>query len=499
TSFTLDNTVPAALTMALESDTGSSDSDGITKNGAVTVSGLEANATWKYSKDGGTTWADGTGTSFTLAEGTYAANAIQVKQFDAAGNESDVTKMAATVDKTAPAFSSADTGTAIVGQSIEVYDAEVTGGDTGITYTISGTDAGKYKIGSVDGKITYDGTPTAKTATPDMVIITAEDVAGNTSTKNVSISVVDKPVGSSSIEGATNMDVRSPIVLTFSEIVTVNSGFKITLTDTNDSDNDASNGIDGVGWKNDKTQNNQEILLTSDMVSIRNDNGKSIVTINPAKDLDFGTSYKISIDADAFTGTVSNQKSLAVDMSFETVTPKTDTTGTESKIQVAGVDALASSNWWVDGHQGKTTGRLIKVIAGQDAVKDADGNLSGLDKDVALAVSLNSVGGTLENGYTGLIGLTDKKDILYMDIDNVLTFGGVPPDSYLTVRNWQYMVDEDALDPVYNTRGIGKITANLAAAEAVKVGFLSIPEPENTYIGSDDALHRTDYGAILYG
>jgi len=356
-------------------------------------------------------------------------------------------------------------------------------------------------IGSADGKIHYKAAPDAATTTPDNITITATDTAGNTSTKDVAISVLANPVGSSSIEGATNMDVRTPIVLTFSETVTVNSGFKITLTDTNDSDNDTSNGIDGVGWKNDTTQNNQEILLTSDMVSIKNVDGKSIVTINPAKDLDFGTHYTINIDAGAFTGETSGQSSLAVNMSFDTVTPKTDTIGIESKIQVADVDALANSNWWVDAHQGASTGRGKKVIAGQGAVKDEDGNLSGLDKDVAIAVSLTSVGGTVEDGFVGFLGLTDKKDVLYMDIDNTLIFGdGVPPNNYLTNRNWSFMVDDNDLDPVYNTKGSAKTTANQSdTADAVVVGFFSLPEPDNGRIGSDEALHRTDFGVILYG
>ncbi|MBA5248945.1 MAG: hypothetical protein FE834_05350, partial [Gammaproteobacteria bacterium] len=455
----------------------------------------------------------GTGTSFTLAEGTYAADDIQVKQFDAAGNESDVTKMAAaTVDKTAPEFSSADTGTAIVGQSIEVYDAEVTGGDTGITYTISGTDAGKYKIGSADGKITYDGTPTVGTTTPDQITITAKDVAGNSADKNVSISVVSKPVGSSSIDGATNMDVRSPIVLTFSEVVTVTTGttIKFKLTDTNDSDNDANNGIDGFGWKNDKTQNNQEFEVTSNMITIKNVGGKSVVTINPEYDFDFGTHYTISIDAGAFTGTVSHQGSLAVNMSFDTVTPAKSTftagesdnlgkIGIKSQIQVAETDALVDSNWWIDAHQSSTLAGAVVAQAGS--------------KDIAVAVSLELDGNINQAGYVKLWGDTDVNDILYGDIANKeITFIdsgkaiGERTKQYLNQYNWTENLTNPAAgfngslgaakdfgDNTGGRSGVGDLVGS------VSVVFTELSPNEGTGFQDDATFNTFGSGTVLYG
>jgi hypothetical protein len=53
-SFTLDSTV-AAPTVSLTTDSGASNSDGITKTGTLTVGGTESGATVQYSTDGGTT------------------------------------------------------------------------------------------------------------------------------------------------------------------------------------------------------------------------------------------------------------------------------------------------------------------------------------------------------------------------------------------------------------------------------------------------------------
>jgi hypothetical protein len=72
-------------------DTGLLNNDGVTSNGVITVSDLEVGSTWKYTTNG-SDFQDGSNNSFTLEEGTYAANTIQIKQTDAAGNVSDISK-----------------------------------------------------------------------------------------------------------------------------------------------------------------------------------------------------------------------------------------------------------------------------------------------------------------------------------------------------------------------------------------------------------------------
>nr|WP_248595608.1 Ig-like domain-containing protein [Candidatus Accumulibacter phosphatis] len=102
-TFTLDTFV-ATPGVALNSDTGSNSSDGITKDAMVNVSGLETGGTWQYSTNNGSSWTIGTGSSFTLAQLPYAAGHIQVKQSDLAGNNSLIANIASavTVDTTAP-------------------------------------------------------------------------------------------------------------------------------------------------------------------------------------------------------------------------------------------------------------------------------------------------------------------------------------------------------------------------------------------------------------
>jgi hypothetical protein len=70
-----EDTTVAAPGAALHADTGSSGSDRITSNGQVDVTLASDVANWQYSTDGGSHWTTGSGTSFTLAAGSYAANA----------------------------------------------------------------------------------------------------------------------------------------------------------------------------------------------------------------------------------------------------------------------------------------------------------------------------------------------------------------------------------------------------------------------------------------
>lgn len=87
-SVTIDSGVPAKPNVSLAVDTGQSSSDQITRNSNFRVLGVEDGASWSYSFDGGQNWEAGNGTTFLLADGSYEAGQIRVRQTDAAGNES---------------------------------------------------------------------------------------------------------------------------------------------------------------------------------------------------------------------------------------------------------------------------------------------------------------------------------------------------------------------------------------------------------------------------
>jgi hypothetical protein len=187
TSVTID-TAASAPTFALMSDTGSS-GDGITSNGQVNVSGLESGATWQYSTDGGTNWNAGTGTSFTLAAGTYSAGAIKVTQTDVAGNTSTngTNAGAITIDTSAAAPSVAlasDTGSS--GDGITSNgQVNVSGLESGATWQYS-TDGGTNWNAGTGTSFTL----AAGTYSAGAIKVTQTDVAGNTSTNGTNAGAI---------------------------------------------------------------------------------------------------------------------------------------------------------------------------------------------------------------------------------------------------------------------------------------------------------------------
>ncbi|CAB5503063.1 RTX toxins and related Ca2+-binding proteins, partial [Bathymodiolus thermophilus thioautotrophic gill symbiont] len=192
----IDITQPAQPTFTLTNDTGVSNSDGVTNNGMMTVTGLESDATWQYSINGGTNWTNGTDTSFTLTEGTHAIDAIQVKQTNIAGNVSSVVKNAGAivVDTSDPLFAGAATANLEVNAAITtiVYDAQASNlssgnADDGITYSIKNASTSKFAITTDTGIVTYKAIQT--TVHTDAVTIIATDVAGNATEQTVTVSV----------------------------------------------------------------------------------------------------------------------------------------------------------------------------------------------------------------------------------------------------------------------------------------------------------------------
>ncbi|UYF98685.1 Ig-like domain-containing protein [Halomonas sp. GD1P12] len=87
----VDTTPPLAPLLTLANDTG--ELDGVTLDGTVLLGGLEPQARWQYSLDGGQSWRDGSGDRFVVPAGSYAQEQILARQIDRAGNTSDSTPL----------------------------------------------------------------------------------------------------------------------------------------------------------------------------------------------------------------------------------------------------------------------------------------------------------------------------------------------------------------------------------------------------------------------
>jgi cyclophilin family peptidyl-prolyl cis-trans isomerase len=115
----------------------------ISNTGSFSVTGLENGGHFEYSLDGGGNWLPGSGSQFSVPTGNYAANAIQVRQFDAAGNVSSaVARFADGLNVAAgnnvspnhaPVGNVVVSGVAIVGQTLSTSIAGVSDANGGGT------------------------------------------------------------------------------------------------------------------------------------------------------------------------------------------------------------------------------------------------------------------------------------------------------------------------------------------------------------------------------
>jgi len=199
-SVLIDTVAPTVLSLALATDSGSSNSDSITNSGVVNVAGLESGATWEYSTDNGSNWTAGTGTSFTLT-GDGAKSAI-ARQTDVAGNTSaNSTAFNFTLDTlapTAPTINSyaivSDTTLRLTGTAEAGSTVTISSGTTALGTAVS--NAGSW---SFDTSSLVDGTFSVTTK--------ATDVAGNTSPLSAASNIIAGNGSANTLNGTTNKDI----------------------------------------------------------------------------------------------------------------------------------------------------------------------------------------------------------------------------------------------------------------------------------------------------
>ncbi|WP_238139527.1 Ig-like domain-containing protein [Roseateles aquatilis] len=193
-NFTLDTAAPAAPSVSLTNDSGSSNSDKVTNDATLGISGLETGATWEYSSDG-SRWTTGSGSSIPAsAFSGDGIKSIQVRQTDAAGNTSGASTFTFTLDSTAPAPTiTVDDVTTdnTVSVSEAAQKVTITGGvagDAKLNDEVTLTVGGKSYTGQVITKgnglgysIEVDGSDLAKDVSVN-ASVKSKDAAGNEGT-----------------------------------------------------------------------------------------------------------------------------------------------------------------------------------------------------------------------------------------------------------------------------------------------------------------------------
>ena len=192
-SVTVDATAPAAPSVELTNDTGSSATDLITSDGTLTVTPNEAGNTIEYSTDGGTTW------STTPPTATEGSNTVTVREIDTAGNPSATASITFTLDTTAPTITLDEISDNYI-NALESGEDLIISGTTdaedgqNVVVNFNGTDytatvtAGVFSVTvpAVDVATLSNGTTYTATAT-------VSDVAGNTANDTEDVTVDTTP------------------------------------------------------------------------------------------------------------------------------------------------------------------------------------------------------------------------------------------------------------------------------------------------------------------
>ena len=174
------NNFPSRLSAKLNYDSGTSDSDSISNKGQMDISGLDADAIWEYSIDGGKTWIKGIGSSFNLAEGHYSAGEILIKQTNTSTNVSVITTLTEIIiDKTIDPLTARliqDTGPSNNDNISQDGTINVSGIEAGATWSYSTDNGQTWATGTGNSFTLAEGKYTA-----GQLQIKQVDVAGNES------------------------------------------------------------------------------------------------------------------------------------------------------------------------------------------------------------------------------------------------------------------------------------------------------------------------------
>ena len=307
--ITIDTVAPSAPSVTFPS--------GTTNNQTVTVTLASGATSYQFSTNSGANFSPGTGTSFSLSDGTYGIGDIQVKNTDAAGNVSTTTNNSSqiTIDTVVPAPPSV------------TFPSQGLGNNNTVLVTLS-SGATFYNY-SLNSGVSFTSNETASSFTlPDATYNTNEirvrngDLAGNiSSTINNSYQIIiytnipDAPsvtfpsgttnnntVSVNLASGASSYEfsINSGASFTLGTLNTASEGSFFLTDDTYAIDQIRVRNSDSIGNTSATTNNSAQFIIdtvapSSPSVSFPSGNtNNNVVTVTLATD---ATSYEYSLDS----------------------------------------------------------------------------------------------------------------------------------------------------------------------------------------------------------
>ena len=338
-SFAIDSTAAAAPSLALTSDTGVSATDGITNDGTINVTGLEAGASWQYSTNSGSDWISATGSSFAIASDTYNAGSILVRQSDIAGNTSAIGQLGGItiIDSTAvtPSLALAnDTGVSATDGITNDGTINVTGLEAGASWQYS-TNSGSDWISATGSSFAI----ASDTYNAGSILVRQSDIAGNTSA-----------IGQ--LGGITIIDSTA---VTPSLALANDTGVSATDGITNDGTINVTGLEAGASWQYSTNSGSDWISATGSSFAIASDTYDAGSILVRQSDIAGNTSAIGQLGAiTIIDSTAAAAPSLA--LASDTGISATDGITNDSTINVTGLEAAASWQYSTNGGGNWTNG-----------------------------------------------------------------------------------------------------------------------------------------------
>ncbi len=499
-SFTIDSTAADAPSLALANDTGVSTTDGITNDGTINVTGLEAGASWEYSINSGESWISGTGSSFALASGSYAAGIILVRQSDIAGNTSAIGELGAItiIDSTAATPSLAlanDTGVSATDGITNDGTINVTGLEAGASW--------QYSINSGESWISGTGSSFALASgsyAAGTILVRQSDIAGNTSAIGElgAITIID-----STAAAAPSLALASDTGVSATDGITNDSTINVTGLEAGASWQYSTNG--GSNWTNG---------IGSSFELAGGSYGAGSILVRQS-DIAGNTSANGQLGATITVDTTAVASSLA--LASDSGVSATDRVTNNGTINVTGLEAGAS--WQYSTNSGTSwfsgTGSSFALASGTYAagrIRVRQSDIAGNTSAIGQTTSTIVIDTTAPTTTAAIVAVVDNFGIFQGFVDNggvtdstTLTFSGLISAAlvsgealYLfngdtrlgqavvnnTARSWSCTLST----PLPNTDGtnytitarVGDLAGNLGSASSSRSFFLDTSAPAIT-------------------
>ncbi len=395
-------------------DIGLLNNDRITNDNTIAIDGLKEGETWQYSTDGGATFASSTGKSFTLDDGTYVADTIQIKKFDVAGNLLDIAKINETSDIIIDTEKSVFTSSTTVNVEKDtaaseiIYTAETD--DNTVVYTLKdGNQKGKFTIDNATGKLKYKDKQTQ--VGHHKVTIIATDIAGNETEQLITVSVEESSLSTSVVWNSIGDDKK----INANEMATATLSGTVVIIGTV-----TSIKISSIVFKKDNTVAH---TISNNLPKINGDNTWSLDNDDTWTSKLTQSDYTVTVYLSGDGGNGGNVRdSNFITTAIDTVKPDQPTftfedTGlldndgitNNSVITVSGLEVGATWQYSISGDNGFTNGTgssftltdntTYEVNTIQIRQTDIAGNISDISKNTSRIV-VNTIGPIFEQQPT---------------------------------------------------------------------------------------------------